>query len=151
MQRVMNQSPQSPLHGPASPEGEVNRAEGSEERHGFSKTTRSWCLSTGWLAGISVSSSLPFILLPYLIQICSCAVWLSLRVCRCSFKALFVMPITPFLCAFHEFPFCFLRKVGPELTSMPIFIYFLCGTPATAWLDKLCVGPNPSYWGGMWT
>ena len=27
-----------------------------------------------------------------------------------------------------------LRKTGPELTSMPIFLYFICGTPATAWL-----------------
>uniref|UniRef100_A0A9L0SVW3 Guanine nucleotide-binding protein subunit alpha n=1 Tax=Equus caballus TaxID=9796 RepID=A0A9L0SVW3_HORSE len=28
----------------------------------------------------------------------------------------------------------FLRKTGPELTSVPIFLYFLCGTPTTAWL-----------------
>ena len=32
--------------------------------------------------------------------------------------------------------FCFLRKTGPELTSVPIFLYFICGTPATAWLDS---------------
>ena len=31
-----------------------------------------------------------------------------------------------------------LRKTGPELTSMPIFLYFICGTPTTAWLDKWC-------------
>ena len=30
----------------------------------------------------------------------------------------------------------FLRKISPELTSMPIFLYFICGTPTTAWLDK---------------
>ena len=32
--------------------------------------------------------------------------------------------------------FLFLRKTGPELTSVPIFFYFICGTPTTAWLDK---------------
>uniref|UniRef100_A0A9L0ILM9 Nuclear envelope phosphatase-regulatory subunit 1 n=1 Tax=Equus asinus TaxID=9793 RepID=A0A9L0ILM9_EQUAS len=26
----------------------------------------------------------------------------------------------------------------PELTSMPIFLYFICGTPATAWHAKQC-------------
>uniref|UniRef100_A0A9L0T0A2 Solute carrier family 51 member A n=1 Tax=Equus caballus TaxID=9796 RepID=A0A9L0T0A2_HORSE len=31
-----------------------------------------------------------------------------------------------------------LRKTGPELTSMPISLYFICGTPATAWLDERC-------------
>ena len=37
---------------------------------------------------------------------------------------------------------CFLlRKIGPELTSMPTTLYFICGTPATAWFDKQCVGP----------
>ena len=46
--------------------------------------------------------------------------------------------------------FFFLRKISPELTaanpplfaeedwaeltSMPIFLYFICGTPTTAWL-----------------
>ena len=30
----------------------------------------------------------------------------------------------------------FLRKIGPELTSVPIFLYFICGMSATAWLDK---------------
>ena len=39
--------------------------------------------------------------------------------------------------------FFFLRKIGPELTSMPIFLHFICGTPATAWLDKRCVGLYP--------
>ena len=37
----------------------------------------------------------------------------------------------------------FLRKTGPELTSMPIFLYFIYGTPATAWLDMWCVGLHP--------
>ena len=46
---------------------------------------------------------------------------------------------------------CVVRKIGPELTSVPIFLYFVCGAPATAlqhglipataWLDKQCVGP----------
>ncbi|XP_070109978.1 carnitine O-palmitoyltransferase 1, muscle isoform isoform X5 [Equus przewalskii] len=31
-----------------------------------------------------------------------------------------------------------LRKAGPELTSVPIFLYFICGTPTTAWLAKRC-------------
>ena len=31
-----------------------------------------------------------------------------------------------------------LRKTGPELTSVPIFLHFICGTPTTAWLDKQC-------------
>ena len=34
-----------------------------------------------------------------------------------------------------------LRKMGPELTSVPIFLYCICGMPATAWLDKRCIGP----------
>ena len=29
-------------------------------------------------------------------------------------------------------PLFLLRKPGPELTSMPIFLHFICGTPATA-------------------
>ena len=29
-------------------------------------------------------------------------------------------------------------KTGPELTSVPIFLYFICGTPATAWPAKQC-------------
>ena len=31
-----------------------------------------------------------------------------------------------------------LRKTAPELTSVPVFLYFICGTPTTAWLDKWC-------------
>ena len=30
------------------------------------------------------------------------------------------------------------RKTGPELTSVPIFLYFICGMPTTAWLAKRC-------------
>ena len=41
------------------------------------------------------------------------------------------------------FFFFFLRKISPELTSMPIFFYFICRTPATAWLDKQCIDPRP--------
>ena len=38
--------------------------------------------------------------------------------------------------------FFLLRKISPELTSVPIFLYVIQGTPATAWLDKQCVGPH---------
>ena len=31
-----------------------------------------------------------------------------------------------------------LRKTGPELTFLPIFLYFICGTSATAWLAQRC-------------
>ena len=30
----------------------------------------------------------------------------------------------------------FLRKISPKLTSVPIFLYFICGTPTTAWRAK---------------
>ena len=32
----------------------------------------------------------------------------------------------------------FSRKISPELTSVPIFLYFICGMPTTAWPDKWC-------------
>ena len=35
--------------------------------------------------------------------------------------------------------FFILRKIIPELTSVPIFLYFISGTPGTAWLDKWCL------------
>ena len=35
-------------------------------------------------------------------------------------------------------PPLFAEEAGPELTSMTIFLYFVCGTPVTAWLDKGC-------------
>ena len=34
----------------------------------------------------------------------------------------------------------FLRNISPELTSVPMVLYFICDTPATAWLDKRCIG-----------
>ena len=37
----------------------------------------------------------------------------------------------------------FVRKSGPELTSVLIFLYFMCEAPATAWLDEWCVGLCP--------
>ena len=39
--------------------------------------------------------------------------------------------------------FFFLWKISPELTSMPMFLYFMCGMPASAWLGKQCLGPCP--------
>ena len=42
-----------------------------------------------------------------------------------------------------DYYYHFLRKAGPELTSVPIFLHFICGTPVTAWLDEWCVGPCP--------
>ena len=45
-------------------------------------------------------------------------------------------------------PIFFLRKISPELTSMPMFLYFICGTPATAWLAKwyhVCT-QDPNQW-----
>ena len=40
--------------------------------------------------------------------------------------------------------FFFLRKISPELTSIPILLYFICGTPTTAWLAKAvpCLHPG---------
>ena len=38
--------------------------------------------------------------------------------------------------------FFLVRKIGPELTSMSIFVYFVWDT-TTAWLDEWCVGPWP--------
>ena len=35
------------------------------------------------------------------------------------------------LFSFTFYLFIFLRKTGPELTSVPIFLYFICGTPTT--------------------
>ena len=47
-----------------------------------------------------------------------------------------------------------LRKTGPELTSMPIFLYFMCGMPATAWLAMRChvCTRDPNWWTpGCWS
>ena len=47
------------------------------------------------------------------------------------------------LVCLHELFFFLLRKISPELTAAAtIFLYFICGTPATAWLSKCCVGPH---------
>ena len=35
-----------------------------------------------------------------------------------------------------------MRKIGPGLTSVPIFLYFIWDI-ATAWLDKRCIGVRP--------
>ena len=41
-----------------------------------------------------------------------------------------------------------LRKTGPELTSTPIFLYFICGTPATAWLRQAVRRSASEIWTG---
>ena len=46
--------------------------------------------------------------------------------------------ILTLLCCLFTYLFMYLRKISPELTSVPIFLYFVCGTPATAWLDERC-------------
>ena len=38
--------------------------------------------------------------------------------------------------------FFFLRNISPELTSVPIFLYFICGMPTTAWGAKRCHVPT---------
>ena len=37
--------------------------------------------------------------------------------------------------------FFLVRKIGPELTSVAVFLYFMWGA-ATAWLDEQCGGPR---------
>ena len=49
----------------------------------------------------------------------------------------FFRKISPELIAANP-PLLLLKKTGPELTSMPIFLYFICGTPTTAWRAKWC-------------
>ena len=57
----------------------------------------------------------------------------------------FFRKISPELTAAN--PPLLLRKPGPELISMPVFLYFIYETPATAWLAKQCHvctrDPNP--------
>ena len=48
---------------------------------------------------------------------------------------LFVRSFLKFLFV-YLFIYLFLRKISPELTSVPFFLYFICGTPTTAWLAK---------------
>ena len=43
------------------------------------------------------------------------------------------------LCCFY---FLGVRKTGPELTSVPIFLYFYMWDATTAWLNEWCVGPH---------
>ena len=51
----------------------------------------------------------------------------------------FLRKISPELTSAANPPFFFLLKnTGPELTSVPIFLYFICGTPITARLAKWC-------------
>ena len=54
-----------------------------------------------------------------------------------SFSTFFVFltKISPELTSAANPPL-FAKKTGPELTSVPIFLYFKCQTPATAWLIK---------------
>lgn len=130
MQGVMNQNPESPWHGPASPELEILPAEGSGKRHRNQQGDQHCVfLSLGWLASISVSSFLPFMLLSCLTQVCSCTV-LGCD-CGCSFKAFSVVTsITPFIVPFHEswaqfLPFCVLsiirstKRVGKWIDTFP--------------------------------
>ena len=50
---------------------------------------------------------------------------------------------------FFFFFFFLLRKTGPGLRSVPIFLCFICGMPTTAWLDKRCVCRSaPRIWIG---
>ena len=49
---------------------------------------------------------------------------------------IFLRKISPELTSVANPPLFLLRKTGPELTSAPIFLHFICGTPATAWLAK---------------
>ena len=54
-------------------------------------------------------------------------------------------PASPWGTFKHEWEINFLclcvRKIVPNITSVPIFLYFIYGMPVTAWLDKWCVGP----------
>ena len=54
----------------------------------------------------------------------------------------FLRKISPQLTSTANPPHFLLSKIGPELTSVLIFLYFMCGMPATAWLDKWCVGQH---------
>ena len=47
----------------------------------------------------------------------------------------FLRKISPELTSAANSPLFLLRKIVPELTPVPIFLYFIRGTPATAWLD----------------
>ena len=49
----------------------------------------------------------------------------------------FLRKISPELTSSANPPL-FAEETGPELTSVPIFLYFICGMSATARLDKRC-------------
>ena len=55
------------------------------------------------------------------------------------------MDMSSWTASFYLFIY-FLRKPGPELTSVPIFLYFIHGTPTTAWHAKQCHAAP-----GIWT
>ena len=40
------------------------------------------------------------------------------------------------ICTYKKKSSFFFRKISPELTSVPIFFYFICGTPTTSWRAK---------------
>ena len=44
---------------------------------------------------------------------------------------------------YYFFFLSLLRKTGPELASVPIFLYVICGMPTTAWLGEWCHVPHP--------
>ena len=51
-------------------------------------------------------------------------------------------------CQSSSFSFC-LRKISPELTSVPIFPYFVCGMPPQhgRWVEQVHTqDPNPWTW-----
>ena len=50
----------------------------------------------------------------------------------------FFWKISPELTSATNSPLFLMRKTDTELTSVPIFLYFICGMPATAWLAKWC-------------
>ena len=60
-----------------------------------------------------------------------------------SFLVFFLRKISPELTSAANPPLFAEEDSGPELTFTPIFLYFICGTPAIAWLDKCCVGLHP--------
>ena len=64
---------------------------------------------------------------------------LGISISRCTWWCNWIRFSEPWH-EFNEFLSFWGRR--PELISMPIFLYFLCGMPATAWLDNWCKGPH---------
>ena len=92
----------------------------------FSTTQRHWaCLP---FTALSSVCPIPILSISKYIRLC----YLPLFILRKISPELTSTTISPL--------FFFLRKIGPELTFVPVFLYFICGTPATAWLDKQCIG-----------